>query len=346
MRYFSDLPIKHKLTLISLITTMVALALAGTGFVAYELVTFKKNLVGDVASVAQIVGYNSASALSFNDAGSAEQTLRALSAKPHIVAACIYDKDGKVFATYPRSQDLASFAPPPAGATERFGAGRLHLYRPIAVAGDNVGMIYLRSDLGLMRERLRLYALILGAIMVVAIFVAYMIGSRLQRVISAPIADLVSVTTRVAVDKDYAIRAVKRGNDELGRLIDGFNEMLVQIQARDTALQGARDKLEERVAERTRDLQQENVERKRAEEALRASQQITEGIINAIPVRVFWKDTNLVYLGCNACLRARRRVCRSEGHHRERRLPDGLAQSGGSVSQGRPPDHRKWQLQT
>ena len=42
------------------------------------------------------------------------------------------------------------------------------------------------------------------------------------------------------------------------------------------------------------------IERKRAEEALRASQQIIEGIINAIPVRVFWKDKNLVYLGCNA----------------------------------------------
>jgi len=41
-------------------------------------------------------------------------------------------------------------------------------------------------------------------------------------------------------------------------------------------------------------------ERKRAEEALRASQQIIEGIINAMPMRVFWKDKNLVYLGCNA----------------------------------------------
>jgi PAS domain S-box-containing protein len=40
--------------------------------------------------------------------------------------------------------------------------------------------------------------------------------------------------------------------------------------------------------------------RKRAEEALRASKQITEGIIDAITVRVFWKDKNLVYLGCNA----------------------------------------------
>ena len=40
-------------------------------------------------------------------------------------------------------------------------------------------------------------------------------------------------------------------------------------------------------------------ERKQAVDALRGSQQILEGIINAIPVRVFWKDKNLVYLGCN-----------------------------------------------
>lgn len=39
--------------------------------------------------------------------------------------------------------------------------------------------------------------------------------------------------------------------------------------------------------------------RKLAEDALRSSKQIIEGIINAIPVRVFWKDRDLVYLGCN-----------------------------------------------
>ena len=41
-------------------------------------------------------------------------------------------------------------------------------------------------------------------------------------------------------------------------------------------------------------------ERKQAEEALRSSHQILNEIINAIPVRVFWKDRNLIYLGCNA----------------------------------------------
>jgi PAS domain S-box-containing protein len=40
-------------------------------------------------------------------------------------------------------------------------------------------------------------------------------------------------------------------------------------------------------------------ERERSHEALLESKKMIEGIINAIPVRVFWKDKNLVYLGCN-----------------------------------------------
>ncbi|MCF8367078.1 MAG: PAS domain S-box protein, partial [Bacteroidales bacterium] len=40
-------------------------------------------------------------------------------------------------------------------------------------------------------------------------------------------------------------------------------------------------------------------ERKLAEEKLLESKQIIEGIINTIPARVFWKDRNLVYMGCN-----------------------------------------------
>ena len=70
-----------------------------------------------------------------------------------------------------------------------------------------------------------------------------------------------------------------------------------------------REHLEELVEERTAELKRTNetleteiTGRKQAEEALRASQQIIEGIIDAIPVRVFWKDRNLVYLGCNAAL--------------------------------------------
>ncbi len=61
----------------------------------------------------------------------------------------------------------------------------------------------------------------------------------------------------VSAEKNYSVRAVKESGDELGKLIDGFNGMLAQIQARDVALHRANDELEKRVAERTEDLQQQ-----------------------------------------------------------------------------------------
>jgi PAS domain S-box-containing protein len=38
---------------------------------------------------------------------------------------------------------------------------------------------------------------------------------------------------------------------------------------------------------------------KLVEEALRESREVLRAVLNAIPVRVFWKDRNLVFLGCN-----------------------------------------------
>jgi len=281
MRRFPDLPIKQKLTLISLLATAVALVLAAAGLVTYELGTFKKELVDDVASIADIIGYNAVAALSFNDTASAAETLKALDAKPHIVAACIYDRSGRVFATYPHAQPAADFSPPPAGPTEHFGSDQLDLFRPILVAGENTGTIYLRADLEGIRAQLGRFALILGGVMLVSMLVAYWIAARLQRVISDPVAELVAITNRVAAEKDYALRAVKRGDDELGRLMDGFNEMLAQIQSRDGALQMAHQDLERRVEERTAELRKENAERKRAEEDLRAKTALLEAQMNA-----------------------------------------------------------------
>ncbi len=281
MHRFLDLPIRHKLTLIGLATTTVALLLACSGFIAYELFAFRKDLARDVASTAAMVGYNSASAVSFDDASSAERTLQALDTKPNIVAACIYGADGHVFAAYPRGRAAADFPPPSAGATERFHSTHLDLFRPITVEGEIVGTIYLRSDLTELRERLVRYAMIAGIVMLFAILVAYALGARLQRLISAPVADLAAVASRVALEKDYSVRAVKRGHDELGRLIDGFNDMLAQIQARDASLQATHATLEHRVEERTRSLQ-------RAQAAAELAQARFKFIFDSLPVGVTW----------------------------------------------------------
>lgn len=280
---FRDLPIKRKLTLISLLTSGVALILACAAFVAYEQITFRKFMVRDLTTLAEMIGYNSASALSFNDAGSAEQTLKGLTSQPHVVAACIYDADGTVFATYQRPGPAPGPWPIPQITDARFGRDRLELFSTIELGDDRVGTLYIRSDLERMHEQTRRYVMIAAAVMLVAAAAALLINARVQRVISDPVSELASIARVVAGEKNYAVRAVKQSNDELGHLIDGFNDMLAQIQIRDAELQQARAELEKRVEERTAALQLAQ-----QEAAGKAAQ--LRFIFEAVPIGVSWFD--------------------------------------------------------
>gem|GEM_PF-5701662 len=134
------------------------------------------------------------------------------------------------------------------------------------------------------------YAIIVGAVLLAAGLTTLFIASKLQRVISAPILQLATVADRVASGRDYTLRAVKRGNDEVGRLIDGLNEMLTQIQARDLELAAARDNLERRVEQRTAELQQEVIDRKQAEVALAYERDLLRSLMDNAPDLVYFKD--------------------------------------------------------
>src|SRR5439155_26240261 len=179
------------------------------------------------------------------------------------------DRNGNPFATYARAGDAKNYGVPPVEAGgQRFTRNSLLVFHRIVVEGRQVGTVFIQSDLQELYLRLRLSTAIALAVLVLSALVAFFLSTRLQRVISRPILHLERTAGAVTSEKNYSIRAAKQGEDELGRLIDRFNELLQQIQQRDTALQEARDALERRVAERTGELQQEIAERKRAERAL------------------------------------------------------------------------------
>jgi methyl-accepting chemotaxis protein len=113
-------------------------------------------------------------------------------------------------------------------------------------------MIFVASDLTELNERLAHYPVIVGGMFAAALLVAFILSTRVQRLVSGPILHLAQVARTVALDKNYSVRAKKHSTDELGQLIDGFNEMLTQIQERDGALRAAHDNLERRVEERDR----------------------------------------------------------------------------------------------
>lgn len=268
-RIFQDVSIERKLTLIIMLTSGIALLLACAAFVTYELVTFRGTIVRTLSTLAEIIGANSTAALVFNDQHSAEDTLAALSAERHVVSAHIYAKDGSLFATYRRSDIKGDLSPPkPQKDGYRFEGDHLALFHRIALDGEEIGTIFLEADLQEMRSRLARYAGIVVSVMFASSLAAFLLSSKLQQVISDPILHLAQIVRVVSAEKNYSVRAVKRSQDELGLLIEGFNEMLIQIQDRDAALQKARDELEKRVEERTEELQQEIAERKRAEEEI------------------------------------------------------------------------------
>src|ERR1700730_4210829 len=300
MQLLGDRSIRQKLTRIVLVTCGVSILLACTVFAVYDLTTFRRSLARELTTLAQITGSNTTAALAFADARSATETLGALSAQPHIVEACIYRRDGTVFATYVRSGPRIRFTPP---AFRRdgtaIGSDYMLLFRQIRLNEEQIGTIYLKSDLAEVQARQISFAGITIGVILASFLTAYLLASRLQRVISEPILELARTAFTVSAEKNSSIRATKRSEDEIGFLFDRFNEMLEQIQQRENALQWARDELEVRVDERTRALQKEIIDRKQAERELDKQKTFLNSLIDHNPLAIVAADADRTVRMCN-----------------------------------------------
>ncbi|MEY2577760.1 MAG: hypothetical protein QOI49_584 [Verrucomicrobiota bacterium] len=256
MRFLRDIPMRRKLMIIIMLTSAIALLMASTAIVIYERAAVRTNLGHQFAILADMFDDNVAPGLTFNDPDSMAEVLRSLSADRHILAAAVFNKEGKVVSHYQRTGVRGDFKFPETRRTsQHFSEGRLDTYHDVILAGEFIGTVYIASDLTEIADRTIRYILIIGVVMVGALFLAFLLSRKLQEAISRPISHLAGVVEAVATEKNYSIRATKQGEDELGRLIDGFNEMLNQIQAQDSALQEARDHLERRVERRTAELE-------------------------------------------------------------------------------------------
>jgi two-component system, sensor histidine kinase and response regulator len=252
MRPYRDFTISQKLQWIVMASCGVALVVASVAFTLYDRATFLHAKTEDLIASAKMIGANSTAALTFHDAGSAREILSALQAKPHVMHACIYDSNGKVFAKFNRDKGERGSCPPPA-QNEGSGlvAGHMVLFLNIDLNDEPIGMIYIKTDLVDLNDRLIRFIEIDFIVLLGSLAVAFMLSYRLQRVISGPIKDLAMTASAVSAHENYSIRAVKRSDDEIGVLYDQFNSMLDRIQQRDVAIQKAHDGLEKRVEERT-----------------------------------------------------------------------------------------------
>jgi signal transduction histidine kinase/CheY-like chemotaxis protein len=269
-----NLSIKRKLTLITMLTSSIALVLSSVSFLIYDLVSFRHLLSQDLMTQAEIIGYNSAGAMEFKDEPAATATLSALTAKEDIVTAVLYKPDGKMFAHYFRA-NTANPGFLPSHLQEkgyRFERGYLEVFQEVTINGEHVGTLFLQSDMRQWNLRAKRYANILIIFVLVSGLFALFVSSKLQGLISKPILHLEDTMRMVSSNKNYAVRAVKTYGDEIGRLIDGFNTMLSEIQQRDIALQSTNGELKTR----THELEQEVFQRKQTQEELLSAKHAAE----------------------------------------------------------------------
>jgi signal transduction histidine kinase len=252
--WFRNLALRYKLTVITMVTSCVALLLACLVFVANEQVHSQRRMADDLRLVASLTVESLSRNLSFDDFAGIEQTLQSLRAHPRVTTAIVYRADGRIVGQYRR---LGAVPVAPLALREpglKFNGRGFDLFEPIGLVGKKLGTLYLQGEIHEVREQVWRFLFSVGAVLVVCSSVAFLMAARLQRLISQPIADLARTVAIVATQRNYSIRAEKRGEDEIGRLIEGFNDMLGQIQQRDSALLGARNELEAHVDQRTNEL--------------------------------------------------------------------------------------------
>ncbi|MEP6883460.1 MAG: response regulator [Gammaproteobacteria bacterium] len=276
IRWFADLPIERKLRVVIIVPAIAVFAVAMIAHIAMNLLHLRSDLQWSAARVARVTGTSTIDALRLGDDKAALKAMSALRDEWLVSDAEILSVNGKILATYrrggarlePDAARNATVIPSvmPSGDAQHaqiFLQGSQFRVRSVVVRNDQVlGLIQIVVPLEVLYPDWQGYLLITLAAIAAAVLTAYWFAARLQHQISGPIVNLAHTMQRVSLEEDYSLRVERSSQDEVGSLIDGFNQMLGQIRHRDSRLEKYRQFLEQQVEERTINLGNANLELK------------------------------------------------------------------------------------
>ena len=267
MLNFERSSLNKKLTIISFLSTGTALLFVFVAIAVTSVLNHRKDEAMQLSSFAGVIGANSVEALRFNDSSQAQNTLSALKAKEEISNAMLFDRNGKLFARYtPPGRTESANAIADIGMSDailaeanRQGSSlwstRMRLYRPVFSKNEQIGIVMIEADLTHMWVDIVKSLGVILAAMGGSLLVALLLASRFKTSIADPVTKLINAAQKVSASQNYNLRISHDRSDELGTLIDSFNDMLAQIEGRGAALTHHRDELERQVSVRTEQLE-------------------------------------------------------------------------------------------
>jgi len=254
-------PIRRQLMAMTLAVSAVVLLLTAASYGGFEVYSARRTALRRMTTRAQILAANCTAALAFANRGDAEEILSALKTDPRTQVAVLYDRAGRVFATYPATVPAEVAPEAPGRDGSRFERGLVIGVAPVAEEGSRrLGTLYIATDLQEVWGTLRLSGLIGVAVLAVTLVLAYLMSRILQGRISVPILALADTARAISERQDYAVRAAPGTTAELAALTGAFNQMLERIAEQEVALRRYSTELEGLVRDRTLALEERNAE--------------------------------------------------------------------------------------
>jgi PAS domain S-box-containing protein len=248
-------PIQKKIMTLIMMTSGIVLIMTCSAFFFYEYVSARDNARRELSALARVIALNSTAAISFQSTEDATRTLATLDAKRNILAACLFDTLGRVFAKYPADAPEQQFPKPPFIRGYEFQRSTLSGFEPVIVEGQLVGILYISSDVSQIHQRFLLYAIIAIVFIIISFLFAYFVSRRLQKSISEPIRALSDVSRVVSEERKYSVRANIAADDEFAELTEAFNHMLTRIEQQNDEIIKLNHSLEQKVKDRTSELE-------------------------------------------------------------------------------------------
>ena len=293
-RFLKSRSLQSKLNLILFVTSFSSVTLATVAFILSDAHNFRESLSAELEETGQALIDNNLPFLFLSDYESVERSLREVILSPYVEYACLLNNQSVMLAEYSKNIEVEKIQIPDGkNEMKRFTDNHFELVMAVnEEMGPNgelkkIGALYIRSSLAGFEEKKRELIEIGGLIILISIVLIYIISNIMQHFISFPILSLSRIAEKISKEGNYDLRGLKYSDDEIGKLVDHFNEMLDQIQYRSKELEDIRSNLEGIIKERTAKLVGEMDERKKLEGKLVSIVDEYQRLLHNNPTTIF-----------------------------------------------------------
>ncbi|HKL26706.1 MAG TPA: response regulator [Desulfuromonadales bacterium] len=299
MLSLGKLSLRHRMTLVIFLVSMLVLCLSSSFSAIVELRQLRESMREDLLALSEIIGANTAIALATRDVAGAERVLQSVHFQQDVVTAYLLLPDGEMLAAYlhdaaPHHRSGRLVKPEDFILEEQQIArgwrenrplimdekGWISVFRPLSLDNEKaVGSLYLRAELTRYWEQF--FWLVLGwlSMLGIAAVLSYLLSARFQKAFSAPIELLVERMKEIPMRNREKPRKPAISKDEFATLFRGFDEMVNALNRRDRQLLEHKANLEHEVRQRTRELHEA---KEQAESATQAKSRFLANVSHEI----------------------------------------------------------------